>query len=425
MKIIIAGIIGLAMFVFGAIQVSASNAEVAVDVLNVRAGAGTRYEVIGRLTRGDVIDVVSYENGWIQVKLPQIRLVGTINTYNVNIRAGASTNTEILGRAQEGDVFHIYGVSGDFYRVAHNGGTAYIHGDFIDNAEIIENTRPGFVAAEFVSMRNFTGTVNTNNVNIRERATTSSDVVGRAQNGTSVTVYGVSGEFYRIRHNGLKAYIHSDFVNVTGVAAAVLSNPVANRYTHATVSVAAGLNLRQAPSTSSAVLAGLSNNTAVRLIESGPQWHRVEHNGKIGYISAEFSTLHTGEMPDNSLRTNLVAFSKQFLGLRYVWGGTNLNTGVDCSGFTQSVFRHFGININRVSRDQINNGTRITRDQLRPGDLVFFSYHIGGQIAHVGIYIGGGQFIHSASGSAMQVIISCLDENWYRTRWIGGANVLG
>jgi len=424
MKIFVTGIICVIVLMLGATHVLANNAEVAVDVLNIRAGAGTNYEVIGRLTRGDMVAVTSYENGWARVYLPQVRLAGTVNTYNVNIRAGASTNTAVVGRVHAGATFTVYGVAGDFYRVSHNGGTAYIHSEFIDNEEITENTRVGFVSTEFITMSINEGVVNTNNVNVRAGASTGSEILGRVQTGVTVTIYGMSGDFYRIRHNGATAYMHRDFVDTASVRA-VPQQAVVSGYTHVTVASSTGVNLRQAPSTSAVIITSLSNNTAVRLLEQGEQWHRVEHNGRAGYVSAEFSTLQTGEMPDDSLRANLVAFAKQHMGVRYVWGGTSLTTGVDCSGFTQSVFRHFGVNINRVSRDQINNGTRITRDQLQPGDLVFFSYHIGGQIAHVGIYIGGGQFVHSASGSAMRVIISGLDDTWYRNRWVAGANVLG
>lgn len=85
----------------------------------------------------------------------------------------------------------------------------------------------------------------------------------------------------------------------------------------------------------------------------------------------------------------------------YVYGGTNLTAGggVDCSGFTQTIYsRVAGISINRTSYTQVNNGTRISFDQLQPGDLVF--YGSGGGINHVAIYIGNGQIVHAKNPSA-------------------------
>ncbi len=86
----------------------------------------------------------------------------------------------------------------------------------------------------------------------------------------------------------------------------------------------------------------------------------------------------------------LIATAKQYLGVPYVWGGTT-PSGFDCSGFTQYVFRSVGINLPRVSRDQQNVGTRISLNEVQPGDLVFR----GNPAYHVGIYIGGGQYIHA------------------------------
>lgn len=84
-------------------------------------------------------------------------------------------------------------------------------------------------------------------------------------------------------------------------------------------------------------------------------------------------------------------YAYRFLGTPYVWGGTT-PSGFDCSGFTQYVYRHFGVNLPRVSRAQGSYGTKISYSNLQAGDLVFFG---SGGISHVGIYIGGGNMIHS------------------------------
>ena len=84
-------------------------------------------------------------------------------------------------------------------------------------------------------------------------------------------------------------------------------------------------------------------------------------------------------------------YAYRFLGTPYVWGGTT-PSGFDCSGFTQYVYRHFGVNLPRVSRAQGTYGTKVSYSNLQAGDLVFFG---SGGISHVGIYIGGGNMIHS------------------------------
>jgi cell wall-associated NlpC family hydrolase len=99
----------------------------------------------------------------------------------------------------------------------------------------------------------------------------------------------------------------------------------------------------------------------------------------------------------------IIAYASNFLGIPYVWGGTS-PSGFDCSGFTQYVFAHFGINLPRVSQDQQNVGTYESRANLQPGDLVFF----GSPAHHVGIYVGNGDYINSPHTGA-DLCIAPLD----------------
>jgi len=92
---------------------------------------------------------------------------------------------------------------------------------------------------------------------------------------------------------------------------------------------------------------------------------------------------------NNATQQGIINEAKTWLGTPYVYGGTS-RSGVDCSGFVQNVFKAKGINLPRVTTDQVKQGREVSRNQLQPGDLVFF--HNNG---HVGIYIGNGQYIHS------------------------------
>jgi len=94
--------------------------------------------------------------------------------------------------------------------------------------------------------------------------------------------------------------------------------------------------------------------------------------------------------PTRAPRSAVVSIAKRYLGAPYRWGATGPNS-FDCSGFTQFVYRQVGVNLPRVSRDQIGAGQRVSRNDLAPGDLVFF----GSPIHHVGIYVGGGMYIHA------------------------------
>ena len=113
---------------------------------------------------------------------------------------------------------------------------------------------------------------------------------------------------------------------------------------------------------------------------------------------------------------DIVAYAKKFLGYKYVYGTAGPNT-FDCSGFTSYVYKHFGYSLNRTSSGQRSNGTAVTsKDALKAGDIVCFS-------GHVGIYIGGGQFIHAAN-PRKGVIISSLSESYYKKTYITSRRIL-
>lgn len=97
-----------------------------------------------------------------------------------------------------------------------------------------------------------------------------------------------------------------------------------------------------------------------------------------------------GSVPISS--NAVIAYASNFLGTPYLWGGTT-PAGFDCSGFTQYVYRHFGVTIGRTTYDQINNGYAVSRDALQPGDLIFFGS--SGNPTHVGIYVGNGVYINA------------------------------
>jgi len=117
--------------------------------------------------------------------------------------------------------------------------------------------------------------------------------------------------------------------------------------------------------------------------------------------------------------------AKSFLGTPYVWGATGPNK-FDCSGFTQWVYRDAGINIPRVSRDQARVGQFVSFNQLQKGDMIFFDTHKKrtGQVSHVGIYLGGGNFIHASSAGKSVVIYNFDQKPFYKKRFLWGRRVL-
>ncbi len=121
-----------------------------------------------------------------------------------------------------------------------------------------------------------------------------------------------------------------------------------------------------------------------------------------------------------SAATDFKQFTNDLVGTKYQYGGTTTK-GFDCSGFTSYVMKEFNVELNRVSRDQFNQGTKVKIDQLRLGDLVFFNTS-GKGISHVGIYLEDNKFIHSSSSHGVRV--SDMSASYYNTRYVGATRVI-
>lgn len=109
--------------------------------------------------------------------------------------------------------------------------------------------------------------------------------------------------------------------------------------------------------------------------------------------------------------------AERFVGIPYRWGGDTVVDGMDCSGFARAVYNLCGVNIPRTSRDQYRVGDVVAKDELKDGDLVFF----GGsaeEITHVGIFVGGGRFVH-APRRGDDIKVSTMDESYFQKRFVG------
>jgi cell wall-associated NlpC family hydrolase len=117
-----------------------------------------------------------------------------------------------------------------------------------------------------------------------------------------------------------------------------------------------------------------------------------------------------------------VRFAKTFLGTPYRSGGTSYR-GVDCSGLVFVVYREFEIPLPRTSLDQSRTGEAVQLSALKPADLVFFKTSKRSSVTHVGVYAGGGKFVHASTGDR-KVRMDDLDDSYYRKRFIGGRRVM-
>lgn len=152
-------------------------------------------------------------------------------------------------------------------------------------------------------------------------------------------------------------------------------------------------------------------------------WWKILYNGKEAYVSSSYveekNTIKIS--PTDEYRASIVNYALQFVGSAYVYGGSNPETGMDCSGFTSYVLKQAaGIDITRSTQTQAQQGVEIDISQIRPGDLVFYGAGRD-SINHVSLYIGDGKIVHAANG----LMGVCVMPWWERSYWVKIVNVLG
>lgn len=242
-----------------------------------------------------------------------------------------------------------------------------------------------------------------NHLNIREGAGEDYDLVGKLPKDAGCEILGVEGEWSKIQSGDVTGYVKSEFLFTGDVAAQKAAEVKSIMATSNTMT----LNARTEPNTECSIWTTIAEGEELQVIEDLGDWVKVDIDGDECYVAKEFVTL-AEELPKamtltelrygqgvSDVRVDMIQYACQFVGNRYVWGGTSLTNGVDCSGFTMRIYEKYGIYLPHSSKAQANCGTRIDASQAKPGDLFF--YGSGKSISHVAMYIGGGQVVHASS----------------------------
>lgn len=242
-----------------------------------------------------------------------------------------------------------------------------------------------------------------NNLNIRAAAAEDGKLVGKLPKDAACEVIDSDGTWAHIKSGKVEGYVSCDYL-ITGVQAKHRAEELVS--TIATVTVDA-LKVRAEASTDSEVITQVPRGEELEVAESEGEWVKVYLDDEEVYVFAEYvqvdAKLDTAiTMTEllygqgvSDVRVDLCQYAKEFLGNPYVWGGTSLTKGADCSGYVLSIFKKYGVSLPHSSRAQANCGAKISLSEAKPGDLVF--YGNGKYINHVAIYIGGGQVIHASS----------------------------
>jgi len=291
-------------------------------------------------------------------------------------------NGDVQTVAYTGDEFKVIGTQGEWVKVS------------LEDGE-------GWLPARYVDIKEATGYVTGEKVNFRKEANTDSDIIEELEIGSSLKVLEVDGNWMKVKKGEDEGYIRSLYVSDEAPVIEV-EEPVVNNIQPSNTQ-----SNRNQNSTSSNNSTSSSNGQAQKPSKKPVQNNNSSYNPPASSTSSVQAVLN-------------LAYSK--IGCPYVWGAEGPNS-FDCSGFTSYVFRNaVGVSIPRTSSAQSGYGRTVSKANLQPGDLVFFNTS-GSGVSHVGIYVGGGNMIHSPS-TGKTVRVTSINSAYYSARFVTAKRVL-
>lgn len=408
--------------------------------LNVRESPGSDGKIIGKLQQNSACEIISTEGEWYHITsggidgyingqyvitgdeakeaaLQNISRMAIVNTEKLNIRQEPVLDpANVVGQALMNERFAVTGESDGWLQIAEG----YISADYVTVQYALNEARKLDLKAMALNQYDNLIISKVNNyLNIRKDPENkgNDNVIGKFPSKAAGEILETLDGWYKVRSGSITGYITADpqYVAV-GQEARDLALESA---TLMAIVNTEKLNVRSEPSIDSGIWTQISKEERYPVVEQLDGWVQVEldagdgeagenkafistreNNVEVRYALTEaikFSPLEERANQQSSLRNKAVNYGLQFVGGRYVWGGTNPNNGADCSGFVQYVMRNaVGVNLPRTSREQAKTGRAITSSEMRPGDLIFYT-NKSGVVNHVAMYIGNGQVVHAAS----------------------------
>ncbi|MGL5316271.1 MAG: SH3 domain-containing protein [Peptostreptococcaceae bacterium] len=346
---------------------------------------------------------------------------GIVTASALNIRSGPSTSDSVIGKINKGQPLEVLEKGNSWYKVKlQNGTVGWASSQYISFQENSNSS-----SSQVIDKK---GTVKASTLNVRSGAGTNYSVITKLSNGAVVNLVEKSNNgWYKVKlSNGSTGWVSCSYIleNVSSNSSTPSDNqqPTVNVEGKKAKVNANSLNVRSGAGTSYSVVTKVSNGTIVNLVEkSSNGWYKIKlSNGTVGWASGSYlvetiessndtssQTPPTSEKPQvnenpsaSTNKENVINFAYSLLGKPYEWGASGPNS-FDCSGFTQYVYKTAeGKSIPRVSRDQAKYGQEVTKGNYMPGDLLYFDTDGDGSVNHVGIYLGSNEFIHSSGTSS-------------------------
>ena len=407
--------------------------------LNIREEPSLEGTIIGKLSGDGACEILGTEGEWShitsggvegyisnqylitgeearQMALGLVKLRATVTTDSVNIRSAPELDpANLVGQALEGERYVVVGEQEGWIQIEEG----YISADYATVSYCLDEGRKLDMRSMAVNQyKNLVISKVNNYLNIREEPSTDGKIIGKMTSKAAGEILETLDGWYKVQSGPIIGYISADpQYTATGQEARDIAMQTASLQAIIKTDV---LNVRTEPNTDSKIWTQIIKDERYPVVSQLDGWVEIDlgsvdeedggeadkayistrdNNVEVRYALNEaikFSPEEIAAQAAASLRSRIVNYALQFVGNPYVWGGTSLTNGVDCSGFTMKVLQNFGISLPHYSGSQAKMGRAVKSSEMKPGDLVFYAGS-SGVVNHVAMYIGGGQVVHAAS----------------------------
>lgn len=421
--------------------------------VNIRETPDMKGNIIGKLSGDGACEVLGEEGEWSHITsggiegyissqylvtgdeakelakgLVKKRAIIMTENDNLNIRSEASTDAQIVGQALPAERYEVLSEEDGWIQI--NGG--YISADYCEVKYALNEGRKLDLKAQAINQYdNLVIFKKSGYMNVRSTPENKGDdnVIGKLTSKAAGDIIETVDGWYKIKSGTVTGYIAADpELIATGQEAKDLAMQNAAQMAIITTDV---LNVRVEPNTDSKIWTQIVKDERYPVVDQQDGWVQIDlgsvdaedgsqdgdekayistrdNNVEVRYALNEAikftpakdngsdSSKNGSSGSKQSRRSQLVNYALQFVGNRYVWGGTSLTNGVDCSGFTMRVMEKFGVSLPHYSGSQAQMGKKVSSANMQPGDLIFYAGS-NGKVNHVAIYIGNGRIVHAAS----------------------------
>ena len=422
--------------------------------VNVRETPDMKGNIIGKVSGDGACEVLGEEGEWSHItsggiegyissqylvtgeeakelakSLVKKRAIIMTENDNLNIRSGPSKDAEIVGQALPAERYEVLSEADGWVEI----NSGYISADYCEVKYALNEGRKLDLKAQAINQYdNLVIFKKSGYMNVRSTPENKGDdnVIGKLTSKAAGDIIETLDGWYKIKSGTVTGYIAADpELIATGQEAKDLAMQNATQMAIITTDV---LNVRVEPNTDSKIWTQIVKDERYPVVDQQDGWVQIDlgsvdtedgsqdgdekayistrdNNVEVRYAlneaikftpakdsSSGASSDGSGSSTKQSRRSQLVNYALQFVGNRYVWGGTSLTNGVDCSGFTMRVMEKFGVSLPHYSGSQAQMGKKVTSATMKPGDLIFYAGS-NGKVNHVAIYIGNGRIVHAAS----------------------------